>query len=155
MTTILVLSLVGIVAIIAELILPGGIIGLIGGVCLIAAVIMTFVEFGPVAGVIALAALLVLGFMTLSLWMKHFHKLPVTRKFVLNEASGKTSDKADLASLLGKTGKTVTDLTPSGFALIDEQKLDVMTATASIPKGTMVRGDTITGPTIYVSSLDE
>ena len=41
MINIIVLSVVGILAVLAELILPGGILGIVGALCLVSAVVMT------------------------------------------------------------------------------------------------------------------
>jgi hypothetical protein len=50
MTTILLLSVIGILAVIAELVLPGGILGVVGAICLLGAVVTTFAGGVGVAG---------------------------------------------------------------------------------------------------------
>ena len=77
MVTIIVLSIVGILAVIAELVLPGGILGIIGMLCLLGAVGMTFAEFGMTAGTIAVAVLFVFGLATLNIWMKYFKRFHI------------------------------------------------------------------------------
>ncbi|MEM9283310.1 MAG: NfeD family protein [Verrucomicrobiota bacterium] len=153
MTTILSLSVIGILAILAELVLPGAILGIVGALCLIAAAIMTFVEYGMGAGVAAVGILVVFGFATLSWWMKFFHRLPLTKQLILEDAAGNDAELEARQDLVGETGTTLTDLTPSGHARIGERKLDVMTETGSIEKGSEVEVTATRGPTIVVRKI--
>ena len=154
MVTIIVLSIVGILAVIAELVLPGGILGIIGMLCLLGAVGMTFAEFGMTAGTIAVAALFAFGLATLNIWMKYFHKLPLTRSLILNDETGRDKKRDSLQNMMGQIGTTVTDITPSGHAIIDGKKIDVMTEGPSIPKGSQVEITATRGPSIIVRKLD-
>lgn len=154
MTTILFLSLVGIAALIAELVLPGGILGVVGGLCLLGAVVATFFSYGSTAGTIALAALVAIGLVTLWLWMKLFHRLPFTKQLVLEEAVRGEEAARARASLIGRTGFAVTDLMPSGRAEIGGERVDVVAESSSIPKGTPVLVVGVNGPSIAVRVSD-
>tara|TARA_R110000850_G_scaffold109649_2_gene222700 strand:- start:927 stop:1409 length:483 start_codon:yes stop_codon:yes gene_type:complete len=154
MATIITLSVIGILAILAELVLPGGVLGIAGFLCLIGAVGVTFAEYGTLAGTGAIFLLIIFGFATLGLWMKFFHRLPFTRGLILNEHSGDDIELQKRQKLVGKTGTTLTDLTPSGHALIDGNKVDVMTETGSIPKGSNIEVTATRGPTILVRMLE-
>lgn len=155
MSAILILSLLGIAVILAELVLPGGVLGIIGALCLITAAILTFAEFGPTAGTIAIVLLFAFFVLTLGWWMKSFHRLPLTRKLILESESGNemTSDD-EPPSLVGKTGRTVTDLFPSGHALIDAKKFDVMAEAESIPKDSLIEVVADRGPSLIVRKVD-
>ncbi len=155
MTTILLLSAIGIVAILAELVLPGGILGVIGFLCLIGAVIATFTAYGATWGFVALFALIILGVLTLNLWMKHFHRLPFTRGLVLNEEIGHDDELEDRQKLIGQTGVALTDLHPSGRALINESRLDVISEGQQIEKGRKITVVSTSGPSIFVREDDE
>jgi len=155
MTLIFILCLVGIIAIIAELVLPGGILGVVGIICLLVAVGMIFSQYGPTAGMISSFALLIIGIVATSLWMKYFHRLPVTRKFVLNEQVGRDGDLVHLQGFVGKTGTTVTEISPSGHAIIDGERIDVMTEAGSIPKDVAVEVIATRGPSIFVRQVGE
>lgn len=134
MTTIIILCAIGILAIIAELVLPGGILGIIGGVALLVAVGMIFSQYGVTAGVIALFVLLILGIATLNFWMKFFHRLPLTKDLLLHGKIGNDDDREERHSLKGKEGIALTDLMPSGHARIEGNKYDVVTEGGSIRK---------------------
>lgn len=155
MTAILILSLIGIVVILAELVLPGGILGILGGICLVAAVVLTFIEYGTTAGTIATVVLFAFAVATLSWWMKFFHRLPLTRSLILKSESGHDEKAANEPSLVGARGRTLTDLMPSGHALIREEKRDVMAETGSIPKGSVVEVVDVRGPSLIVCEVTD
>ncbi len=154
MTAILILSFIGIAVILAELVLPGGILGILGAVCLIVAVILTFVEYGTTAGTIAVVLLFVFAILTLSWWMKFFHRLPFTRSLILKSESGHKETENDEPSLVGSRGPALTDLMPSGYALIDDEKRDVMAEAESVSKDSLVEIVEIRGPSLIVREIE-
>ncbi|MCB1064125.1 MAG: hypothetical protein KDN20_14545, partial [Verrucomicrobiae bacterium] len=82
LSTILILAGFGIVALVVELVVPGGILGVAGMLCLIAAAIMSFVEYGFVVGFLVSMAIGLLAFSVVWLWMRYFHRLPGTRELI-------------------------------------------------------------------------
>lgn len=153
MSIIIILCIVGIIAVIAELVLPGGVVGIAGIICLVVAVGMIFSQYGAGAGLIASVCLLALGVATLALWMKNFHRLPITKKFILHDTVGEDEALTHLQGFVGKTGTTVTEISPSGYAMIEDEKVDVMTQAGSIPKGVPVEIIETNGPSIYVREV--
>jgi len=143
MTLIAILTIIGIVAILLELVVPGGVLGVLGGIALLVACLKTFTLYGATAGMIFSVILLIVTFAAFALWMKYFHKLPFAKNLILNDAvggtdgSGEKSVHADQA-LIGKRGTTETDLQPSGRARIDGIRHDVMAESGAIEKGTEV-----------------
>jgi membrane-bound ClpP family serine protease len=150
MTTILLLSVIGILAVIAELVLPGGILGVIGAICLLGAVVATFVSYGATAGTMALAAVVALGLLTLRIWMRYFHRLPFTKQLVLNETVGVDEQVPARASLVGRTGISLTELMPSGRAEIGGEKFDVMAEGPAIRRGATIIVVETRGPSVMV-----
>jgi membrane-bound serine protease (ClpP class) len=155
MTTILILCIVGILAILAELVLPGGILGVLGALCLIGAVIATFVSYGATAGTIAFGVLVVAGLITLNLWMRLFHRLPFTKQLILNDAVGVDQALQDRQTLTGHTGIALTDLVPSGRGEFDGEKIDIVTEGPSIERGAKVEIVETRGPSIIVREIRE
>jgi membrane-bound serine protease (ClpP class) len=155
MTTILILSVIGIIAVIAELVLPGGILGVIGAICLLGAVVATFVSHGATAGTIALAAVVAIGMLTLRIWMRYFHRLPLTKQLVLNETVGIDESLTGRNHLVGKHGVTLTELMPSGRAEIEGEKLDVMAEGAAIRRGSSIVVVETRGPSVMVRETKE
>lgn len=155
MTTILVLSVIGILAVIAELVLPGGILGVVGAICLLGAVVTTFITYGATAGTIALAAVVAIGLVSLRIWMRFFHRLPFTKQLVLNETVGIDAQVPARAALVGRTGISLTELMPSGHAEIGGEKLDVMAEGAAIRRGATIIVVETRGPSVMVRETKE
>lgn len=155
MTLILILSVVGIAAVLAELVLPGGILGVVGGLCLVGAVIATFVSYGATAGTIALGILVVIGLISLNLWMRLFHRLPFMKQLILNDAVGADAGLQEKQSMTGRTGTVLTDLVPSGRGEFDGKKVDIITEGPSIKRGARVEIVETRGPSIIVREIRE
>ena len=59
--------------------------------------------------------------------MRFMNSIPIMKGMVLTEGAELTSDESHKNnSLLGKDGKTLTDLKPSGSAMIDGERVDVV-----------------------------
>ena len=155
MTLILILSVVGIAAVLAELVLPGGILGVIGGLCLVGAVIATFVSYGATAGTIALGILVVIALISLNLWMRLFHRLPFMKQLILNDAVGVDAGLMKNQGITGRTGTVLTDLMPSGRGEFDGEKVDIITEGPSIKRGARVEIVETRGPSIIVREIRE
>lgn len=143
MTLIAILTIIGIVAILLELVVPGGVLGVMGGIALVIACVKTFALFGATAGLIFSVILLIVTFVVFALWMKYFHKLPFAKNLILNDAVGGVDGSGEKSlltdpSMIGKRGITETDLQPSGRARIDGVRHDVMAESGAIAKGSEI-----------------
>ncbi len=146
-STIVILAVFGIVALLLEMVLPGGVLGVAGGLCLVASAILCFVEFGFWAGFAASVGIVVLGFSLAWGWMKFFHRLPGTRNLVLHgRIAGGDSRTPDTESPAGRTGTALTEIAPSGRAALEDQRFDVLAESTAIPKGAAVTFVRRTGP---------
>lgn len=136
MSTILILASVGILALLVELVVPGGILGAAGGICLVAAAVLSFVEYGFLVGLIVS---LILGGISLGLlwaWMRHFHRLPFTRDLILLAPGSPASTSEDSPDdRIGETGIAITDLNPSGRIECGTTRLDGIAEAHAIPRG--------------------
>lgn len=154
MTLIITLILIGTAAILLELFIPGGIIGTLGGLCLLAAIFTTFTQYGFNAGLLVTLAVLVITCIALYFWMRYFERLPGMNRFILTQASEKPQIPDEKKSLLNQEGQTLTDLGPSGKALIEGQKHDVISESGYINKGTPVTVVVADGSKIIVRALE-
>lgn len=152
MTAIIILVILGIILVVAELVLPGGVLGIIGALCLLVAVGMSFKQ-GPVVGLSMFLAVCIFGLVMTCLWMKYFRSLPLTRSLVLEEEIHDTSEADALNLLVGQVGFAVTDIAPSGHAEINDQKYDVMSESGSIEKSAKVKVVDTRGPSIFVEQI--
>jgi membrane-bound serine protease (ClpP class) len=131
---IILIYLVGIGLLVAEAFLPGAIAGVIGSVALILSIYLGFTEqsviFGIIQFVIALAALPLVFFLALK-------KLALKKS--LTQTEGFTIEKESLNQLLGMEGVTLTKLRPSGIALINHKKVDVVTEGGMLESNTKIK----------------
>ena len=148
--TILLIVVLSLVAIIAEMVLPGGILGIAGVAGLLVAVVLIFNEYGMVAGLAATLALLAFCISVFWFWMKYFHRLPFTRKMVHRTEVGDDVSRTGVQSLTGKTGTAVTALSPSGKALIEGERLDVIAESGFIDRDSPLRVVGTSGATLVV-----
>ncbi len=154
MTTILILSVVGISALLAEIVLPGGILGTIGGLCLVGAVVATYLEYGPVAGGVAFFLLLAVGVAALAVWMRMFDRLPLLKKLVLRDSIATPTAATPQETLVGSCGLALTDLVPSGRADIAGTKRDVVSEGPAVAKGDAVVVVAERGPSLVVRKAE-
>lgn len=154
LATILILIVLSILAILAELVLPAGILGIAGTLGLFAAVYLIFGEYGVTVGLVSAIALGIFGIAVMWFWMKYFHRLPFTRKMVHRTEVGEDQARIEFKSLKGKSGRTLTDLCPSGRALIDGQRVDVVAESGFIDRDADVRVVGASGATAVVRVAD-
>lgn len=152
-TTIILLVVFGILALIAEMVLPGGILGVAGGLCLLSAAVMSYAEWGFAVGSVVSIGLFVLSLLIFQFWMKYFHVLPGTRKLVLRGSIDQGDAQPDQSPLQGRRGAAITDIAPSGKASVDDQRFDVVAESLAIPRGSEVEFVKRSGPSWVVRQI--
>ena len=148
MTIAILFLILGVILLVAEALVPGfGILGIAG----IASVVVAIVIYADsvLQTVIFLAvfvALLGIGFFILT------RVLQVNRLVLKDQEEpdrGYTAFRPD-AGLVGKTGVTQTNLHPTGAALVDGKRLDVISRGEYIKKGQKIRIMDVQGMRILV-----
>jgi len=143
MTTILVLFLVGIIMILLEVFLPGGVLGVLGAGAMIAGCVLAFRDYGFGGGMLAIVAGLFLfgGGLVLE-----FVILPKTRlgsRLFLSSAVSGTSGAAPASlELVGRECEAATVLAPSGVVLLDGRRFEAFCRDGYAEQGSrlIVRG---------------
>ncbi|MFN7137917.1 MAG: NfeD family protein [Limisphaerales bacterium] len=151
METIAVLMIIGVMLLVAEVFLPGGIAGLVGFGCMLVAVILAYSGYGFRTGnalLFGVLAALVIGSM---LWLRHFPNSRVAKRFISNRVIGDLG--VEKPALLNKTGTAFTDLRPSGTAVIDGERVDVVAESQVITKGTPVKVIQVEGMRVVVRAI--
>lgn len=146
----IIIFVAGIILLITEIFLiPGfGIFGAAGIVLIVGSLFLGLISDFPLVdwdmiqmATIQLAVAFVLAIILLYILFKTLPKSQIWNKLVLQRnieaGSGYTAD-IKLQELLGKTGKALTDLRPSGTVVIDKKRIDVVTNGEYIIKGTKV-----------------
>jgi len=148
MVTVVTLILAGAALLLLETILPGMIAGIVGFTCLAAGVVVAYVNFGPHTGNLVLFSVVV-GMIALTLcWMKYFPETRFARMFISDRTSGDVG--AEKPELLNQTGSALTTLRPSGAAVINGRRVDVVTEGSLIERGTPVKVVAVEGIRVVV-----
>lgn len=153
MEMVVTLLVLGTILLLAELVLPGLIAGICGLLCLLGGVIAAYYEFGPRTGnaVLIGVSLGLLGGM--ALWMKFFPGSRFGRVFISQQAVGELN--VEQPELLHQTGVAFTQLRPSGTALINGKRVDVVTEGALIEKDTPIKVVALEGLRVVVRAIPE
>jgi len=151
METVVALLVVGTALILLETVLPGMVAGLIGFGCLVAGVILAYVNFGPQQGNwVLFAVALVLTALTV-LWVRFFPNSRLGQMFVTRRTIGNLG--VEQPQLLNQEGTALTNLRPSGTALINGQRIDVVTEGVLLEPGTPLRVVAVEGLRVVVRAL--
>jgi len=139
-----ILIAVGVVLVIAELFVPTGfILVVIGACCALVGVGLMFIHGSLENALMALLSLCVggplLGGLIFYLWPYS----PMGRKLIRTAEDDVTvanmAGNAELESLRGKTGRTISPLRPSGVAVFDGRRIDVITEGLMVEPGQWVK----------------
>lgn len=153
MDLIIILLVIGAVLMILETVLPGMVAGIVGFVCLIAGVILGYSRFEVRTGNLILLGVTVGLLGGFGLWVKFFPQSPLARRFVLKRVVGNID--AEQPELLSQTGVAYTQLRPSGTALINGKRVDVVTEGSLIERGSPIRVVGIEGMRVVVRAVAE
>ena len=138
--------------------LPGfGAAGIPGVVLIVAGIGLVWMQFGLRTGLTYASATvaLTIPLAVLGLWL--FPRTRLGRSFILNIAANRTdgfqAPPQDLVNLVGKSGKSITPLRPAGAALINDQRVDVVTLGDFINADVEVEVILVEGSRVVVRNL--
>lgn len=131
------LFIAGIVLLAIEIFSPSfGIFAILGIISLFSGVVLAAYDTGNAMTSLGIA--FIVSIVLIVVVAKIFQKRGVWNKFILKDQF-KTEEgyisNSDKTALVGKTGKSVTPLRPSGVALIDDERVDVVTSGEFIAAG--------------------
>jgi len=151
MATVVTLILVGAALLLLETVLPGMIAGIVGFACLVAGVVMAYLNFdGRTANLVLLTV--VVGVIAGALvWFKFFPDSRFAKIFISERTVGDIG--TEKPELLDQTGKALTPLRPSGMAVINGKRIDVVTEGPFIEPGTAVKVVAVEGMRVIVRSV--
>lgn len=144
----------GLILIVLEIIVPGGILGIFGVLALLGAVIIGFVAFGAQGGLLAAFAVLIFSGIFLALWLKLFPRTRMGRVLTLQkDGSAFKTDPVTPSPLLGREGVAVSNLQLSGIANIDGHRTDVVAESSFVAAGARVRVVKVEGHRVVVREV--
>lgn len=149
MILLVLLTLMGLLLLLLEVILPGvGIFGISGSIALILSFTLTSIKYGFNAFLIML--IVSLFFIAFIIYIAKRKK----DKFVLNDTlKTQDFDVTVLQGLEGKQGITLTTLQPYGVIEVEGKQIDVTSNEGYIEKNTTVRIVQVKGKTVIVKKI--
>lgn len=145
----------GIILIAIEIFVPGAILGTLGAIALVGAIVTGFTAFPNAGAIIAVAIILLTG-VILVVWIRVFPRTSLGKAMTVNiNLSTAKADQPGIEALVGKTGETVTDLRPGGYAMIDGKRVDVVTDGRMLDRGQPIKVVEVRGNRIVVKQVSE
>lgn len=140
MTLIILLFAVGILFLVVEVIIPGGILGTIGALLMFAGCYLAFTDFGTLGGTVAVLTSFALAGAALFI---EFRILPRTkigkRAFLTTEVTGISAALGKEAlELVGKSAEALTMLSPSGYVRVDGRRYEAFCQSGQVQAGSML-----------------
>jgi membrane-bound serine protease (ClpP class) len=150
-----ILFIVGLILVAAEFFVPGGIIGFIGFGAIILSFFIATDDMAYMA--FSLVVALLVAVTAAIIFVKVFGKrMNIFKKLILrdstNTESGYVSNRNRL-ELIGKTGIALTSMRPSGTALIDDERIDVVTEGMYIAKDQKIKIVKVEGSRVVVREI--
>lgn len=151
MILLILLTLMGLLLLLMEVILPGfGIFGISGSIALILSFTLTSIQYG--FNVFLMMFLVSLFFIAIIIYIAKRKK----DKFVLNDTLKiQGFDVTILQGLEGKQGITLTTLQPYGTIEVEGKQIDVTSNEGYIEKNTIVQIVQLKGKTVIVKKVKE
>ena len=147
--------MIGVLLVIIEFFIPGGIAGILGMAAIIGSL---FLASGnavhmAISLLIAFAVSISVSILLVKVFgkkMKFFKKMILTDSTNTEQGYVSNPNRTDL---LGTEGKAITDLRPSGTALINQERVDVVSEGSFIAKETKVKVVKVEGARIVVREI--
>ena len=152
MATILLLMAAGILMILLETVLPGGVVGLVGVGCLVGAVVLAYSTQGAAVGNLVLLGSGASFLAAVVAWFRFFPKSRMGKVFVSETTIGGVEDSFD--ELVGKKGTAMCDIRPAGIAVFDDRRVDVVGEGDFIEEGEALEVVAVEGNRVVVRALD-
>jgi membrane-bound ClpP family serine protease len=146
----------GLVLLILELVVPSfGILSVLGAICLFGGVLMASSD--PKEAALMLGIALLVALVVIIAAIRTFKHRGVWNRFILKEqlttSKGFTSNP-DRSYLIGRTGEAITPLRPAGTALIQGERVDVVTNGSFIPVNRAIIVVEVEGVRVVVKETD-
>ncbi|WNB93481.1 nodulation protein NfeD [Bacillus sp. NEB1478] len=150
------LFVIGLVLIFLEIFLPGGIIGIIGVVSVLTGLILAG---GSLSGILmAISIAIIVTIIGSYFFIRSFGYNGPLKRLVLFDST--SSEKGYLShqermDLIGKTGRTITPLRPSGTIKIDDELIDAVTEGSYIKNDVDIKIIKVSGGRVVVRLFEE
>lgn len=152
---IIICAVVGIALLVVEMFMPGfGVPGVAGMILLLASIVLTWRDHGAYAGLGATLVVLSVAGIMITMALKSASSGRIWRSsLVLRDSMRGAQELPEgkaLESLLGRGGQAQTMLRPAGIALIDGQRVNVVSRGEIIEQGAHIVVDEVEGSRVVV-----
>lgn len=152
----LVLLGAGILLLLLEVFVPGGILGIIGIVAIVVSIFMTAASFE--IALISILVSIIVAFVASFVIYKYWGYRGVMKKLVLNDSThsdlGYVSHETR-KDLLGMEGDALTTLRPAGTGIFGTERIDVVSEGGYITKGQKIKIVKTEGSRVVVRKVEE
>ncbi len=145
---IILIYLAGLIAMLIELFIPGAVMGTIGFLAVVGTIVFAFLKGQKLMGTILLVVSVIVFPLFFLLWKNVLGKL-----WAINADEKGFRATTIEESLAGKEAEALSQLRPSGTALIDGRRYAVVTRGELLEKGTKLRVVEVAGNRILVARL--
>lgn len=151
----MILFVVGVILVVAEIFLPGGIVGLLGFGAIIGSIILAGGNvFHMTVSVVISLLVAIIGMVIL---VKFFgKKMHLLNRLILKDATDTESgyvSNVNRLDLLGKSGVSLTPLRPSGTVVVDDERIDAVTEGSYLDSNTPIKIVKVEGSRIVVRKI--
>ena len=140
MALILILGILGVICVGLEVFLPGGVLGIIGALAMLASIYFAYHNYNISGALLTLIALVVIAIISYNMALKLAPKTRLGRSLFLSQTQkGVNVSRGEMEKLEGREGKAVSELRPTGTAIIDGKRVTVMTQGEFIEENSPVK----------------
>lgn len=133
------LLLAGFVLIGMEIFIPGGILGIFGTIAWVSAAVVGWQKFPEPWNILSAISLLLMGILTFVVWIRYFPKSRIGKSLSLQDSSATYKSHKTSELPIGTVGEALSTLRPSGIAVFDGKRLDVVAGGEWIEAGEPVK----------------
>ena len=140
MTLIILLFALGILLLVVEVIVPGGILGVIGGLLMVGASVMAFMEYGTGGGILAVTVAITLALLAFYLELRVLTQTRLgKRAFLTSQVTGVSAAVGlEARARIGRSAEALTMLSPSGYVRVDGRRYEAFCQSGQVPAGTVL-----------------
>jgi membrane-bound ClpP family serine protease len=148
---IVVLTVTALALIAVDFYLPGFVLGSIGAVLMVAGVVLGYHAYGTSVAALLVLANVALGLGAAYVAIKYGPRTAAGRSMILSHEQREVRAASQpAAELVGHTGVAETVLRPSGVAMFDGKRLDVVAESGMIERGSAITAVAVDGTRIVV-----
>lgn len=150
---IVVLFVAAICLFLAEMLVPGWILGIFGLLVTATALVLTFLQYGFSIGTFTLCLTVLFAIVGFIFWMRLFPKSFLGNKLINHSVAGGKTGTLPTDLLPGQEGVADTDLRPAGIGRFGSQRVDVVSEATFISKDEKICITQIAGSRIVVRPM--